>query len=807
MAIAQQQVNKQAGAKNLDFGELGIALLVHWYWIVIAAAVALAIAVLFILRTTPTYTRSCSLLIKVDDKGNSGGSLPKELQDLGVSGSNVNINNEIQTIKAPVLVQEAVKRLHLDVQMNVEEGLRMKPLYDNAPIRLFFPQTADNATCAFKMKLNRNRTAELWNFISPNGTEDGRRITVKMGELARTPVGMVLIQPTNDFARNFTDKEISVSKFSVKAVGNAYAARLGVVLADEESSILDITLSDASRKRADDLIYKIIDVYNEQWLEDKNSAAESTSDFITDRLNTLAKELGDVDQQISDYKSSSLLPDVDAASSLYMSESAKNGDQILQLNTQLSMARYIRQYLADRSKQGQYLPTNTGIGSTGIEVMISEYNKAVGARNEILENSSENTPFVQKADNDLAKQKATILHSLDNLIAQLQAQISSWEKNENKTNKKLATAPKQVKQLLSIGRQQKVKETLYIYLLQKREENNLTKTFTAWNTRIIQPPTGSTTPSAPKRNEILLIALGIGVLIPVAWIYLREATNTRVRGRADLDGMKTPLIGEIPNISVKEHWWERTKRDVSRQVYVKENSRDLFNESFRVLRTKLDYYMQSLGSGQKVVMVTSFNPSSGKSFICANLGKVISLKAQRVLVVDMDFRRCSLSALINKPKHGTSDYLAGITEDWEQLIHHDSFGGGVDVLPVGTIPPNPTEVMLSPKLETLLSRFREVYDYIILDCPPIDVVADTNIIKKYSDVSLFVVRAGLMDRRLLKDVDELYTAQTYKHMALLLNGTAFVSSRYGNYRYGYGYGYGYGYSYHYGYGGGKHHRK
>lgn len=778
---------------NVDLMQLGISIISHWYWFLISIAVTLGIAILVVAKTTPTYTRSASLLIKTED---ANAQIPQELQDIGISNSNANLQNEIITIGSPVMLEEVAKRLGLDVQMNVREKLHTVPLYDNAPVRIILPEAKDESSCSFKLKLNPDQTAELWDFSTSGSDDRDKRVAVKLGTVARTPVGPVYIRPTEYFRKNYTDQEIEVSKLPTEAIGNAYAAKLSISLLDKESSILNISLTDASIQRADDVLRKLIEVYNEHWLQDRNRMAESTYDFITERLNTLAKELGDVDQQISDYKSKNLLPDAEGASAMFMSESAANNRQLFELNNKLSVARYIRNYITEKANENQYLPSNTGIGSMGIESMIGEYNEKISSRNELLANASESSPYVQKANKELALMRMTILSSLDNFINQMEAEIKGWEKNELNTNKKLAGAPEQVKQLLSIGRQQKVKETLYIYLLQKREENELSKSYTAWNTSVVQPPSGSKTPTAPIKSNIYLIALGIGIVLPIALLYLSLSMDHYVRGRADLDGMSVPLLGEIPELKPRRHWWQRrTQRNAKRAVYVKENDGDLVNEAFRVLRTKLDYYIGSLDNNAKLVMLTSFNPGSGKSFIAANLAKVLSLKGARILAIDMDLRHCSLSGIINSPKHGLTDILSGFNENAEELIISDALGQGADLLPVGVIPPNPTEMILSERLQPLFERMKEKYDYIILDCPPIDVVADANIIEKYCDVTLFVVRAGLMDRKSLKDVDELYKAQTYKHMALLLNGTAYVSSRYGNYRYGYSYGYGYGYSY------------
>ena len=692
------------------------------------------------------------------------------------------------------MMQEAVKRLHLELQMQVKNGLHTVPLYDNSPISLLMPQANDDFMCSFKMRLNANQTAELWDFETINGLNE-KHITIKMGEIARTPVGIIVLQATKYWKRKFTSDEIYVTKYPVKDIGNMYNSRLSVALSNKESTILDISIVDESKQRASNLLYKLIEVYNEQWLKDRNRVAESTFEFITQRLNTLSKELGDVDQKISDYKSQAMLPDMDAASSMYLTQSTKNNDQILTLRNQLSVARYIREYLADRSKYGQYLPTNTGVGSTGIESMIANYNKTVSARNEVLDNSSENTPLVQKFNNELKLQRQTIMHSLDNFIAQIQSQVGNWENTEVQTNEKLAAAPQQVKKLLSVGRQQKVKEALYIYLLQKREENELSKTYTAWNTRIIQPPTGSDAPSSPRKNIILLAALAIGIFIPTGLLFLRETLNHTVRGRADLEDMQTPLISEIPEMVNKKHWWQFKKKDVRRQVYVKSNSRDLINESFRILRTKLDYFLKSTGVSNKVIMLTSFNVGSGKSFISINLAKALSLKGAKVLAIDFDLRHASLSNFAKHTDVGITSYLSNITDNIDECIQHDAVGRGLDILPIGIIPPNPSELLLSDKMKPMFDKLREEYDYIILDCPPIEIVADASIVKDCADVTLFIVRAGVMDRRILKDVEELYKNKVYKHMALILNGAPYISGRYGNYRYGYGYGYGKGYGY------------
>ncbi len=799
--MIERQPNLNAPQEEEDgikFEEIAYLLLGNWHWILISILVCLSIAIFKIKTTTPTYTRTTQVLIKNgdDNGGIMGGSvLSKDFSSIGIISGKSNIENEIGILCAPIMMQEAVKRIHADVQLQVRSGLRHVPLYGNSPISLLMPQANDNYACTFKMRLNGNRTAELYDFEDLNGLNE-KHVTVKFGELAQTPVGTIVLQATPQWRAAFTDEEIVVNKYNLNAISTLYSSRLSVVQTNKEATILNIQINDESKQRAEDLLNKLIDVYNEQWIKDRNRIAESTYEFITNRLNDLSKELGDVDRKISDYKSKAMLPDESAAASMYLTQSTKNNDQLITLRNQQSVARYVRDYLNDHSKADQYLPTNTGIGSTGIEQMIAGYNQTVSTRNDLLTNTSENSPLVQKYNNDLNLQRQTIIHSLDNFIAQLQSTIASWQNTENKTNEKIAEAPQQVKQLLSIGRQQKVKETLYIYLLQKREENELSKTYTAWNTRIIQPPTGSNFPTEPRTNIILLIGLAVGFLIPSAFLFLRETMNHTIRGKADLDNLRMPVIGELPKINTsKKHWWERRK-ETERKVYIEPNNRNLVNEAFRILRTKMDFFIKSSNKDDKIIMLTSYNEGAGKSFISINLARVLALKGAKVLLVDLDLRHASTSKIINHPRQGLTNYLSGISDDLGSLIKYDVLGESTDLLPVGILPPNPAELLLNDRLGQMFEKLRQEYDYILLDCPPIEIVADTDIISKHADVTLFVIRAGLFDKRNLKDLEAIYNKKVYNRMTVLLNGTKYIQSKTGyGYRYGYRYGYHYTHSY------------
>ncbi len=782
--------------EGLNLADYGFMFLSHWYWFVASVVVAMVIAVYYIMSTTPIYTTSTQLLIR-DDKNSKGASTSiQDFSDLSLIKSNTNIKNEILTISAPIMMQETAKRLHLDLQMDVEQGLHRHPLYNDAPIVLDMSMPlGDDNSFAFELTPLSRSKVEISSFeMMGEKVADGKKLMVNVGQRVKTPVGGLMVSLSPAWDDSFIGKKIYVNKYPITAVGNAYAARLNVALSDKEASVLDLSISDESPDRAKDVLLTLIDVYNEKWVKDKNRMAESTSEFIEERLTNLTKELENVDEKISDYKSVNLLPDIQASLAKDMQQSGKNFDELLKLHNQLSMAKFLRERLDDKSKDDQLLPSNVGISAGGVESLVAEYNKLMLDRISYVENSSVNAPVVKDIDRRLSSQKMAIVRSLDNYVAQIQKQIDNVRASDEQINAQIASNPRQAKVLTSVQRQQTVKEALYIFLLQKREENELSRTYTAWNTSIIQPPTASRIPAAPKKNMIMLMAFVLGLVVPGGLLFLRDTMNHTVRGRKDLDSLGVPLVGEVPDISIRKHWWSR-RSPVKREVVVKADSRDLINESLRIVRTNLDYFIKNHNAGN-VVMFTSFNPGSGKSFITPNLAKAIALRDKRVITIDMDLRHASLSHMVaRRSPVGLSSYLGGQETDIDSLIVKDGIAEGVDLIPVGVIPPNPAELLQMGDMKTLIEKLRQEYDFIFLDCPPIEIVADASIIKDYADVTIFVVRAGLMDRRALGHVSELYKEKKFNNLTLLLNGTKYVSGKYGNYRYGYGYGYGCGNSY------------
>ncbi len=767
-----------------------------WYWFLISLIICVGLGYFYLLKQPNVYTRSADVMIKTSR--NSGGSSSNSMLygDFDMLSMRSTISNEIVVFKSPDLIRDVVRRLHLDMNYSVKGKFHNHVLYGkNLPITASISGLTDNDYAGFKMQADADSVVTLFDFEGKGVTEANadKVIKAKLSQTVKTPVGDVTVIPNESFKDG--TRVIAVRRTSIKAAMNAYRNKLQVIQGKEKTDILKLTANDISPERAEDFINCVLAVYNQNWINDRNKIAIATSEFIDDRLGVIESELGNVESDISDYKSTNLMPDAQALASMYLGHAEKADAALMDLNTQVSMVKYIREFLTNATeKKFQLLPANTGLSEGGLASQIAAYNAQLLERNTLVANSSDQNPLVVDIDAILENMRIAMLQSIDNELQVLNAKIKSQRQYEGKAISNIAANPNKEKYLLSVERQQKVKESLYLYLLQRREENELSQAFTAYNTRVITRPEGPDAPISPVRNKILMIAALIGLAIPIIVLYLSEVLNTKVRGRADIEKLSAPFIGEIPQApEVKTSHlpkFLRRKRVDDHKIVIKRDNRNIINEAFRVVRTNLDMII-SRDPKKHVIAVTSFNPGSGKSFISMNLAVSLAIKGKRVLVIDGDLRHGSLSTYVNTPKMGISEYLRGKVNDISMITVQLPDHPTLDVIPTGKIPPNPTEQLEDVRFKELIDKMRDRYDYIFIDCPPLDIVADTNIIERQVDRTIFIVRTGVLERDMLKDIELLYRNNKLKNLAVVLNGTQSTGSKYG-YRYGYKYGY-YGY--------------
>lgn len=763
----------------------------HWPWFIISLLIAMGGAILYLKCTPKVYTRTASILIKAND--NSSGS-DQQLKELGIIQNPSNVTNEILSLQTTPVAKEIVGLLSLEVNYLREGTFHDEVIYGiHRPVTVLFADLNDNETASLYVHLKADSSLVLSDMRRNNKLFEDK-ITMRLGQTKQTPIGNLTILPSPYYKYGTTD-QIKVSRSPIDAVANSIKGKISVKLRDNNSTILDISYTDVSVNRAEDVLNALVTVYNENWIKDRNRITVSTNEFIKDRLGVIEQELGNVEQNISNYKSEHLVPDVQQVGSMAISQANTAEQESNALSNQIYMIRYIRSYLLDGQHENQLLPSNSGIGSSTIGRQIEEYNEILLQRNNHLANSSLQNPLVMDLDQHLATLRRSIIQSLDNELAILSTQQKNIRSDYDQAIAKIASNPQQAKYLLSVERQQKVKESLYLFLLQKREENELSQAFTAYNTRLIEPPHGSMVPTSPVQNTILFYAFCLGLAFPAFILIGKEILNTSVRNRKDLESLNVPFVGEIPLAQTEKKGFrlvpKRGKIKEKPKILITDKSRNIMNESFRVVRTNMEFILGFNDNHHRIIMQTSINPGSGKTFITANLAVAMGLKGKKVLAVDLDLRKGSLSAYVDSPHRGISNFLSGQEPDYKSLIVCQN---GIDFLPCGTLPPNPSELLFSPRFQKMMEEIREMYDYVFIDCPPVEIVADATIISHYADLTLFIIRAKILDRSFLSDIERWYNEKKYKNLCIILNGTETFSGYYGYHKYGYYYGKDYGIS-------------
>ena len=750
-----------------------------WKWFLLSVLVCGGIAWYHYARSPLVYFRSATVIIK--DPSNKTSTTGLDRFDNIIN--KVNVANEILQFRSKKLMREVLQRLHADISYQLEDGLRSNELYNQSPVLLSFPDALPEQHFAFTVTLKDKKSLVLSDFTGIDVKSD---FTIEMYDTVTLSRGMrVVATPTNYYSDSWTGTPIRVAKLPMESMVNYYKSALGIQQEEEESSILTLALKDGSAARAEDILNTLINVYNEEAIKDKNQVAVNTADFINDRLIIIENELGGVESELETFKQRNQIVDIASSAGMYMSESQKYNTDALELETQLRLANFIKDYLTDPAKETDLIPSNTGIGDMNIESQISLYNTAKLKRDHLIDDSSVNNPVVLELNNSLRAMKQNIIRAVDNMIVSLNVQRSDAQSREMRAQNRITSIPTKEREMLSIERQQKVKETLYLFLLNKREENALSQAMADNNARVIDGAEGSNSPISPNRNRILLLGLLVGLAIPSLACLGILFLDTRVHSRKDFEGIvSVPYLGEIP----QDKEAGKLNEQESPFLPAKEQRDSTVSEAFRILRTNMAF-MARKDLPQQVIIFTSFNEGAGKTFISKNLGMSLVLAKKKVILIDMDIRRGTLSRQFHLHKTGLTNYLADATLSAEDIIQHQD---GFDIIAAGAIAPNPAELLMDERLDNLVTELRRRYDYIVVDSVPVGIIADATISNRIADLTIFVARAGSLDRRQLPEIEQLYKENKLHNMALVLNG-ADLHRRYGYYGY-------YGYSYKYGYG-------
>ncbi|MEE0085033.1 MAG: GNVR domain-containing protein [Paludibacteraceae bacterium] len=762
-----------------------------WPLFLVSIFISVSFAIYYIYTAQPQFTRETQLLIKEESKNNKV-SVSDLTEDFGTFSGNTNVNNELSRIQSPTLIGNVVKKLHLDMEYKRISSFRKRVIYGvENPINIEILGLDENDVCEFEITLDStsmiayakkdmNNTefsdSTQTNKIQSNNDTNKPKFTItalKFGnkEIEGTWNGKletsivlykklrVLVTYNSEYknygkdrSENSFPENIQVSKLGVVKSVEFFKQKLQVSLIDKKSSILNLSYNDADAKRAEDVLIALIDAYNENLLEGKNKVALSTSQFINDRLSLIERELGNVDENISTYKSRNLTPDVDEVAKLHLDKASQAQDKVSELDAQLAMLEYIRDFIANNHEK-QFLPAVTNITNSVIEKSIEEYNALLLKRNDLLSNSSIKNPMVVSYDKNLADMEKSILVNIDSQIDAIDSQILNLRKTEAKSKAKIASSPTQTKYLLGVERQQKVKETLYLFLLQKREENELSQAYSANNNQIITQPNGKLEATSPIKKNILIVALMLGLLIPAGLVFLWESFKGKIENLDDLADIPVHLLGELPYSEDK--------------IVVCADKQNDENKAFRKLRTNLE--TANSDEDIKAVMLTDLHYNSGKSYVAVNLAKVFALKQKRVVLINFDKDDKIFRSLLEKNESGVYDYLSQKDACWQNFIHQSKSDDNLFVMPTGSTPSNPSDSLNVSKLQTLINFMKSGFDMVIVNCPaPVEESA-TELIGKLMDQSIFVLNTETSDLNTLSNLNNFVCDNKFNGISVVLN--------------------------------------
>lgn len=761
--------------KSINIVDLFVYLVVHWKWYLLSILLFGGCFWYIYCKTPFTYSRVAIVMIKTP--ANSRSTM--QLNNSDFTGL-VNVASEILQFKSKELMRKVIDRLQANISYTVYDGLRPVELYTESPVRVTFLDAGMDEAHSLSVTPKSRQQVELADFS--RGME--QRKVVNLNDTIHTALGRLIVFAAENYGESSIGKPVLVTCKPPEEMVSFWLYNLAIKQMSGDAALLHLTMNDLSPTRAADILDMLITIYNEEAIKDKNRIAVNTAEFIKERLQIIEHELGSVETDIEDLKRANNGVDIDMAAGMYIQDSREYESSIKELDTQLQLVTFIKQYLQDSSKEDELIPSNIGLEDLNIETQISRYNETLLRRNRLMNGSSSNNPVVQELNRTMQTMKLNIYRALDNLSASLRLKKQDYSLQENRVRQKVQAVPRKQREMLSIERQQKVKESLYIFLLNKREENALSQAMVDNNARVLDPVSGSNIPISPNKYKKLLLGVGCGVIVPSVILLLMLMLDTGVHNRKEIESIvSAPFLADIPQTP-------KAMANVH-EVVVRARGLDALSESFRILRTNLGF-MLSQTQERKVITLTSFNIGAGKTFISINLAASLVQTEKKIVLLDLDLRKGKLSEMAHcRQVKGVAHYLSDSSVEVTDIIVQDAFGEGLDLVPIGVIAPNPTELLLSKRLDKLVVELKERYDYIIVDNVPIGLVADATVVNRITDLTLFIVRVGKIDRRQLPELERLYQEHKLNNMAVVLNGTEKGSSGYG---YGYGYNYGYGYA-------------
>lgn len=788
--------------EQTDIKAILFKYIIRWPWFIASIIICITCAWLYLKQSTPVYNITASVIIKDKEKGGTTENEFSGLEELGLLNSSKNIDNEIEILRSKSLIKDVVNELGLYIKYSTSKGFKNIELYKTSPILIHYSsKDAEVLDAPMQLSINYQKSGQIYvNLITDKGNDSEKNISKNYAKL---PAVLSSEKGTITFISNpqvpiTEDGDLEITILPSLSAAKGYHSVLLIEPTSKTTSVATISIKNTNKKRGEDFINKLVEMYNRDANNDKNEISQNTARFIDERISVINQELGSTEQELENFKRKSGLTDLSSDAQRAIAEKSGYEKLCVENGTQLNLIKYLSDYLNKPENANTTLPVNVGLDDEALTSLISQYNALILERNRLRRASSDSNPVVRRLDSNIDDMHASLLTTINSVYKGLLITKADLDRQAGKYAGQISNAPAQERRFVSIQRQQEIKAGLYLMLLQKREENNIALAATANNAKIIDDALADDVPISPNKKIIYLAALVLGFGIPVAIIYILSLLSYRIEGHSDVERLtRVPVIGDVPlNDSSEKH-----------AIAVRENDNDIMAETFRSLRTNLLFMLGD--PDKKVILVTSTMSGEGKTFIASNLAVSLALLGKKVIIVGLDIRKPGLNKVfrIHHKEKGITGFLsAPQSTDLRSMILPSEVSNNLHVLPGGAIPPNPTELLARKSLDDAIELLKKDYDYIVLDTAPIGMVTDTQLIARVADISVYVCRADYTHKNDYQLINELYANKRLPGLCTVINGLDMKKKKYGYY-YGYGkygryYGYGkkYGYGYGYGYG-------
>lgn len=748
----------------------------YWYWFLVSLAVCFGLAYAYLRYTAPIFIAKSTIILNNESKKGGGTADYANLELLTGMRTN-NIDNEIGILKSKTLMKDVVKSLNIHIQYFKEDKVRTVEIYEEVPfkmqvLKLDEKKLRDLGSVSFEIyetggmfKITNLNTLKVFDVVPGNPVDLGFVDVVFNSGLSKN--NKYLSEPT-------------IVKFSdVEIIASNYQNKINLIQASKSSGLLELELNDPVKEKARDILDQLVLEFNRAAIEDKNLVAGNTAKFINERLAIINEELDSVETGKEIFKEQNRLTDIQAESQMYIQNASEYNKRMQEVGTQLELSKAMIEYIQSNS-QSDLLPTNLGIEEAGVNEQINEYNNLVLERNRILNGSSDKNPVIIRYNNQIDQIKDNVLQSLEGMRTNLRIGQEDLNRQASSIGSQIYAVPSKERQFRGIERQQNIKESLYLFLLHKREENSLSMAVTEPKAKIVDRAYYSAAAVSPNRRSIYLGTIVLGLFIPFSGIYIRELLDNKIRKRSDVEMLanKIPLLGVLPKVSRKN-------------ITIVQNDRSVLAEAFRILITNLQYLLvhsKEKSRGIKLI-ITSTIPGEGKTFTAVNLAVTLANTGKKVLLLGLDLRNPKLDPYTAKNSRslGVSDFLINNELCLTSLIDKSRLHSKLDILISGSIPPNPFELLKQEKIGEMFEELDVIYDFIVIDTAPSMLVGDTFLLTKYADLILYVLRAGYTEKDLLEFSLSAKEDGKIPNVSFILNDVKSNNLGYGN-KYGYGYG-------------------